>query len=64
MSTDLMKTLYSRLADVGLDSKFLLTRVMPDWWEDKIAQNPSGYAQAMMLLSRHLGIEQIGRAHV
>ena len=52
-----MKTLYDRLANVGLDSKFLLARVLPDWWDDQIAQNPSGYAQAITLLSRNLGIE-------
>lgn len=57
MSTDLMKTLYKRLAEVGVDSNFLANKVLPDWWDDAIAQNPSGYAQAITLLSRNLGIE-------
>lgn len=30
---------------------------LPSWWDDEVASNPAGFAEMVILLSRHLGIE-------
>ena len=55
--TNPMKSLYSRLSHVGLTRKFVRDTALPSWWDDEIADNPAGYAQGLLLLSRHLGLE-------
>lgn len=52
-----IKSLYSRLGQVGLTRAFVLRTAFPHWWDDEIANNPAGYAQGLMLLSRHLGLD-------
>lgn len=52
-----MKTLYRRLSEVGLTRAFVRKTALPTWWDDEIAVNPAGYAQGLLLLSRHLGLE-------
>ncbi len=52
-----MKPLYRRLREVGLSQDFVKKTALPSWWEDDIASNPAGYAQGLMLLSRHLGLD-------
>jgi hypothetical protein len=52
-----MKTLYQRLAAVGLTRRFVRETALPSWWEDEIAANAAGYAQGLLLISRHLGLE-------
>lgn len=56
-SIDRMKTLYRRLNEVGLTGDFVRKTALPSWWEDEIATNPAGYAQGLLLLSRHLGLD-------
>lgn len=51
-----MVTLYRHLDELGF-SEQRVREVLPDWWEDEIAQNPSGYAQALVIISRALGVE-------
>jgi IrrE N-terminal-like domain len=50
--------LYRRLREVGF-SKPYLTKIaaLPTWWDDKLAENPAGYAQCLISLSRHLGLD-------
>jgi hypothetical protein len=55
--TNPMQTLYRRLADAGLSRTFVRKIALPDWWEDKIARNPAGYAEALCILSDHLSID-------
>jgi hypothetical protein len=52
-----IKRLYSRLGQVGLTRAFVVHTALPHWWDDEIASNPAGYAQGLMLLSRHLGLD-------
>lgn len=52
-----MDALYLRLEALGLDAEFVRSVVLPDWWDDEIAQNPAGYAQGLAIISRNLGIE-------
>jgi hypothetical protein len=52
-----MTQLYSRLGSVGFPRKYLREIILPDWWDDEIAQNPAGYAEGLMILSRNLGLD-------
>jgi Zn-dependent peptidase ImmA (M78 family) len=40
-----------------LPRKYVQTTAFPDWWDDEIARNQSGLAQAILFLARHLGID-------
>ena len=55
-----IKKLYQRLSDVGLTRAFVKKTALPSWWDDEVAANPSGYAQGLLLLSRHLGLDLVG----
>lgn len=52
-----IKPLLTRLAAKGYKENFVRKKVLPDWWEDGIAENPAGYQQAAMLLSRNLCLD-------
>ena len=49
--------LYRRLSGVGLTRTYVKKTALPSWWDDDVALNPSGYAQGLLLLSRHLGLD-------
>lgn len=57
LQTNPMNSLYRRLSGVGLTRNFVRETALPSWWDDEIAVNPAGYAQGLMLLARHLGLE-------
>ena len=50
-----IRTLYQRLRDRGFDRRFLQGAVVPDWWEDSLAENPANLAIAEIVIARHLG---------
>jgi len=52
-----MSRLYGRLSHVGLTRQYVRSIVLPSWWDDEIALNPAGYAQGLLLLARHLGLD-------
>lgn len=52
-----MSGLYGRLSRAGLTRQYVRSTVLPSWWDDDIASNPAGYAQGLLLLSRHLGLD-------
>ncbi len=52
-----IKSVYKRLRQIGLIRPYVRSVALPDWWDDALAQNPAGYAQCLMFLSRHLGID-------
>lgn len=52
-----MSRLYKRLSEAGLTRHYIRSTVLPGWWDDDIALNPAGYAQGLLLLSRHLGLD-------
>ncbi|MGH7170867.1 MAG: ImmA/IrrE family metallo-endopeptidase [Gemmataceae bacterium] len=55
--TNPMALLYRRLSRVGLTRQFVRCTALPKWWDDEIADSPAGYAEGLLLLSRHLGLD-------
>jgi hypothetical protein len=56
-SANPMSQLYGRLRRVGLTKPYVRDLAFPTWWDDEIASNPAGYAQGLLFLSRHLGLD-------
>ena len=52
-----VRDLYERLRECGFDAKFVRDVVLPDWWEDGLADNPTNRAIAEVAIARHLGFE-------
>ncbi|MFO0954369.1 MAG: ImmA/IrrE family metallo-endopeptidase [Isosphaeraceae bacterium] len=52
-----MADLYRRLRAVGLTKRYVRRTILPDWWDDQIAENPAGFAEGLIFLSRHLGLD-------
>lgn len=55
-SNNPMKALYKRLSAVKLTTPYLKSTVLPDWWQDSMAEAKSGHAEALAFISRHTGI--------
>jgi hypothetical protein len=51
-----LRSLYARLEQAGLDRKFIRETLLPDWWDDAIAEHPTGYAEARLRIARALGL--------
>ena len=51
-----LRSLYARLQRAGLDRKFIRETLLPDWWDDAIAEHPTGYAEARLRIARALGL--------
>ncbi|MEM6453857.1 MAG: ImmA/IrrE family metallo-endopeptidase [Acidobacteriota bacterium] len=51
-----MKDLYQRLKPLGFSRKDLLARVLPDWWEDKMAEHAVNRRMAEMYIGQALGL--------
>ncbi|HEX5270463.1 MAG TPA: ImmA/IrrE family metallo-endopeptidase [Gemmataceae bacterium] len=49
--------MFARLRTVGFSRHYLTRVALPSWWDDALADNPAGYAQLLMILSRHLGLD-------
>jgi hypothetical protein len=43
-----MKRLYSKLKTVGYNPKYI-NSLLPDWWDDEIAETPAGLQQASLI---------------
>jgi Zn-dependent peptidase ImmA (M78 family) len=56
MSENPMNDLYERLEAAGLTRHYVKQRVLPDWWDDRIARNPVGMQQAYGYVSKHSGL--------
>ena len=52
-----MGNVFRRLRAVGLTTSYVRKMILPDWWDDKIAENPAGLAEGLGFLSRHLGLD-------
>ena len=50
-----MLDLYLRLKSVSFDSKFVKETVLPEWWEDSLAEVPFNRSVAEAALASHLG---------
>lgn len=55
-ATTSMKELYTRLGTIGISQSFA-RYVLPSWWNDEIASEPSGLQQAQLYLSRAFNLE-------
>ena len=51
-----MQPLFSKLQKSGFDPKFVKT-LLPEWWDDSLANTPSGYQQAALILARIFAIK-------
>jgi hypothetical protein len=52
-----MKALYGRLSELGLTRAYVRQTVLPSWWDDEAAATDAGFAEAVMLVSRHVGVD-------
>ena len=52
-----MTLLAKRLKTLGVPDAYLRHVALPEWWNDEIALNPTGYAQALGYVSRSLGLD-------
>ncbi len=57
MKTNPIKALYKRLGSIDMKEKYVRDYVLPAWWEDGIAETPSGYAEALGIISDTLSID-------
>lgn len=51
-----MADIWSRLKEIGYDRDFVISTILPEWWDDKLAETPSNRALAEMIIARQLGI--------
>ena len=49
-----MKLYYKHLADLGFSEAFVKNEVLPEWWEDEIADNLAGYCELVSITCRKL----------
>ena len=52
-----MRILYGRLRKLGLPTSYVRDTLLPSWWDDSAAEKPAGFVEALMLISRHVGID-------
>src|SRR6185503_20382966 len=50
-----MNDLYRRLRQAGFDKAFVKRNLLPDWWDDALADVPANRAVAEAAISRMLG---------
>lgn len=55
--TPAMNDLFKRLRTLRLTKHYIHNVILPDWWDDSIADSATGYAEALMYISRFLGID-------
>ena len=51
-----MKHLYEKLKTVGYAKKYIHS-LLPDWWDDAIAETPAGFQQASLILGRLFSVQ-------
>ncbi len=52
-----MTSVLNRLSEVGFRPNYVRSVVLPEWWDDEIANTRAGYVEGLGILSRHLGLE-------
>lgn len=50
-----MKSLYKKLQTVGYNQKYVQS-LLPDWWDDEIAETPAGLQQASLILGQTFSV--------
>ncbi len=51
-----MPSLYRRLKQIGFDRPFVRRAILPDWWDDKLAEDASLRMQMHLRIARRLGL--------
>lgn len=51
-----MRDIYARLKSIGFDRTFVRSAVLPEWWDDALAEDPTTRTQVELILSARLGI--------
>lgn len=51
-----MQRLYDKLKTVGYGKNYIRS-LLPDWWEDGIAETPAGFQQASLMLGRLFSVQ-------
>ena len=51
-----MTDIWSRLKEIGYDRDFVISAILPEWWDDRLAETPSNRALAEMMIARQLNI--------
>src|SRR5437762_10878996 len=54
-----MRAVYDRLEEAGISRSYVRRVVLPEWWDDEIAETDSGYLQGLGIIARHLGLELV-----
>jgi len=52
-----INTIYTTLKKFGIDKKFIKDILLPDWWDDEIANTKAGYLQTIDIISKNLGMD-------
>jgi len=52
-----MNDLYRKLASFGLPRAWVKRNILPSWWDDEAALSPSGFAEALLHVSRTAGLD-------
>lgn len=52
-----MTHLYSRLSEIGFPKKYIRDVVLPSWWDDRAAESTAGFAEALLIIARRLGLD-------
>lgn len=52
-----MTHLYARLSEIGYPKKYVRDVVLPSWWDDRAAEAPAGFAEALLIIARRLGLD-------
>ena len=56
VTNEAMRHLYKKIKTVGYPERYVNT-LLPDWWDDAIAETPSGLQQASLILGRLLSVQ-------
>lgn len=51
-----MPTLFRRLKKIGYDEEFLRRVVLPDWWDDALADDPTSRVQIELRVAQRLSL--------
>jgi len=52
-----MAELYERLAVLGWSPKAVREKILPDWWDDEVAESGAGFAEAATYIGRYLKLD-------
>lgn len=56
VAAPLMPTLFSRLKRIGYDEAFVRRVVLPDWWDDSLASDPTSRVQIELRVAQRLSL--------